>query len=110
MSTWDKWVNRPRTIWVRRLLFQVHLWSGIGLGIYILIVCLSGSAAVFNNEPYVAFLPSPKTEASHPRLQKRRIYPLSFRFQLVSQIFGEIIAEFRGLSTGIRYTLQESLF
>jgi uncharacterized iron-regulated membrane protein len=61
MNTWDKWVNRPQTIWFRRLLFQVHLWSGIGLGVYVLVVCLSGSAAVFNNELYVVFLPSPKT-------------------------------------------------
>ena len=60
MNTWDKWVKRPQTIWFRRLLFQVHLWSGIDLGVYILVVCLSGSAAVFNNELYVTFLPAPK--------------------------------------------------
>jgi uncharacterized iron-regulated membrane protein len=35
---------------VRRALFQVHLWSGIGLSLYVLAICVSGSAIVFRRE------------------------------------------------------------
>src|SRR5581483_7978458 len=59
MNTWQRWVKRPQSLWLRKALFQVHLWSGIGLGIYVIVVCLSGSAAVFNSELYAKFLPKP---------------------------------------------------
>jgi len=35
---------------VRRALFQVHLWCGVGLSLYILVICISGSAVVFRRE------------------------------------------------------------
>ncbi len=35
---------------LRRALFQAHLWIGIGLGVYVLLICLSGSAIVFRRE------------------------------------------------------------
>lgn len=35
---------------VRRALFQIHLWGGISLSLYILIICISGSAIVFRRE------------------------------------------------------------
>lgn len=33
-------------------MFQVHLWSGIALGLYVLVISVSGSAIVFRNEIY----------------------------------------------------------
>lgn len=60
MNTWDKWVKRPQTVWLRKALFQVHLWSGIALGTYVVVICVSGSAAVFESELYTAFTPAPK--------------------------------------------------
>src|SRR5580704_15106041 len=38
MNAWEKWKKRPQIIWLRRALFQVHLWTGIGLGIYVLLM------------------------------------------------------------------------
>lgn len=35
---------------MRRAIFQVHLWSGIGLALYILAICVSGSAIVFRRD------------------------------------------------------------
>ena len=32
---------------MRRLLFQVHLWLGVLLGLYVVVVCVSGAALVF---------------------------------------------------------------
>src|ERR1700751_5598291 len=74
MNTWNNWVKRPQTLWFRRLLFQVHLWSGISLGVYIVAIYLSGSAAVFNNELYEAFLPAPKlVEITGPPLSRAEL-------------------------------------
>jgi len=50
MNAWEKWKKRPQIVWLRKALFQVHLWAGIGLGIYILIMSVSGSAVVFRRE------------------------------------------------------------
>lgn len=36
-------------------MFQVHLWAGIILGLYIVVVCVSGSAIVFRNDLYDVF-------------------------------------------------------
>ncbi|MGA0933983.1 MAG: PepSY-associated TM helix domain-containing protein [Pseudohongiellaceae bacterium] len=46
MNGWQRWVQAPGTTRFRRILFQVHLWLGIGLGVYILFISVSGSAVV----------------------------------------------------------------
>lgn len=43
-------LDKPQQLWWRKLLFQVHVWTGIGLGLYILVVSASGSALVFREE------------------------------------------------------------
>ena len=45
-----RFVRRPQTVWTRRALFQIHLWTGIGVGLYILMISVSGSAIVFRRE------------------------------------------------------------
>lgn len=50
MNAWEKWKRRPQTVWLRRALFQVHLWTGIGLGLYIVLMSVTGSALVFRRE------------------------------------------------------------
>jgi len=35
---------------LRRAIFQIHLWSGIALSLYILVICVSGSAIVFRRD------------------------------------------------------------
>lgn len=54
MSVWKQWVRQPQRLWLRRALFQVHLWAGIGLGLYIMTVSLTGSVLVYRNELYRA--------------------------------------------------------
>lgn len=46
MNGWQRWWQAPHTHWLRRALFQLHLWLGIGFGIYILVISVSGSAIV----------------------------------------------------------------
>jgi uncharacterized iron-regulated membrane protein len=57
MNSWKRWLKAPQTHSFRRLLFQVHLWLGIGLGIYVLAISLSGSAILLKSPFYQAFEP-----------------------------------------------------
>ena len=43
-------LNRPQITWIRKAVFQVHLWAGIALGLYVAAVCASGSALVFKSD------------------------------------------------------------
>lgn len=54
MTFWQRWARRPQNEWLRRALFQIHLWTGIGVGLYVVAVSVSGSAIVFRNEIYGA--------------------------------------------------------
>ena len=42
--------TRPRECWWRRWLFQFHLWSGLTVGAYFVIVCVTGSIIVYKKE------------------------------------------------------------
>jgi uncharacterized iron-regulated membrane protein len=69
MTHWQRWVSHPQSVWLRKAMFQLHLWSGIGIGLYVLIVSVTGSIAVYRNELYVAATPAPIVLAqSGPRL------------------------------------------
>jgi uncharacterized iron-regulated membrane protein len=61
---WQRWLRRPQNVWLRRALFQIHLWTGVGLGIYVVVISLTGSAIVFRNEVYKAASARPKTVAA----------------------------------------------
>lgn len=56
-SLWQQWLRRPQRVWLRRAVFQLHLWSGIGFGLYILFISVTGSVLVYRNELYVAATP-----------------------------------------------------
>ena len=83
LTVWQRWVRQPQKIWLRRALFQVHLWSGIALGLYVLLMSVTGSVLVYRNELYRATTPDPIiSKASGPRLTDdqlteaaRRLYP-----------------------------------
>ena len=49
MTVWERWVRHPKTVWLRRAVFQVHLWSGLGIGLYIVVISLSGSVLVYRS-------------------------------------------------------------
>ncbi len=71
MTFRDRWLHRPQSLWLRKAIFQIHLWTGIGLGLYVLIISVSGSAIVFRNELYKSLWPGPKIVAvSGPRLSR----------------------------------------
>jgi uncharacterized iron-regulated membrane protein len=49
-TAWRRFLLQPQRMWWRRALFQVHLWSGIGVGLYILMISITGSVLVYRNE------------------------------------------------------------
>lgn len=54
MGYWERWFRQPQTVWLRKATFQLHLWSGIALGLYVLLVSVTGSILVYRNEIYRA--------------------------------------------------------
>jgi uncharacterized iron-regulated membrane protein len=83
MNFWERWLRRPKSLWLRRAIFQIHLWTGIALGLYVLVISVSGSALVFRNELYNSLWPGPRIVAigshrfTHDELRAaaRRAYP-----------------------------------
>lgn len=43
-------VHHPRKLWLRRALFQIHLWLGVLLSLYIIVIGFSGSVLVWEDE------------------------------------------------------------
>lgn len=69
LTYWQRWVRQPQTVWLRKAIFQLHLWSGIGLSLYVLLVSVTGSILVYRNELYRAATHDPIIVAeSGPRL------------------------------------------
>jgi uncharacterized iron-regulated membrane protein len=59
MSFVQRWLRQPQSVWVRKALFQIHLWTGIAASIYIIVVCVTGSVLVFRPELTRAFARGP---------------------------------------------------
>jgi uncharacterized iron-regulated membrane protein len=45
-SGWQRWIRQPQLLRSRRFLAQVHLWTGLTLGAYILLISVTGSLSV----------------------------------------------------------------
>jgi uncharacterized iron-regulated membrane protein len=50
MTLRERFIRQPQNVFLRRALFQIHLWTGIGVGLYMLVISISGSAIVFRRE------------------------------------------------------------
>jgi uncharacterized iron-regulated membrane protein len=50
VTFWQSWARRPQDLWVRKALFQIHLWLGIGIGLYVVLISVSGSMVVYRRE------------------------------------------------------------
>lgn len=82
-SLWQRWVRQPQKTWLRRALFQAHLWSGIVFGLYVLMISVTGSVLVYSNELYrAATAQRAASKGSGPQLTDeqladaaRRLYP-----------------------------------
>jgi uncharacterized iron-regulated membrane protein len=74
MGFWEKWLRQPQSLWLRRATFQVHLWSGLALGVYVVVLSITGSILVYRNElnRWVQ-APRPKYDATAKRLTREEL-------------------------------------
>jgi uncharacterized iron-regulated membrane protein len=49
-APWQQWIHRPQNLWIRKAIFQIHLWVGIGVCLYVAVISISGSAIVYSRE------------------------------------------------------------
>jgi uncharacterized iron-regulated membrane protein len=56
-SNTHTWLHHPQRLPWRRVLFQLHLWSGVACALYILFISVTGSVLVYRNELYEIFIP-----------------------------------------------------
>jgi uncharacterized iron-regulated membrane protein len=49
-GAWARWLREPRSLAFRKGLFQIHLWSGLALGLYVFFISITGSILVYRNE------------------------------------------------------------
>jgi uncharacterized iron-regulated membrane protein len=83
INFWHRWMRQPQRVWLRRALFQVHLWTGIGLGLYVVMLSLTGSALVYRTELDLYFrTPRPdfvrdakRVPTEQIRANAQRLYP-----------------------------------
>lgn len=50
MGIWSRLARQPQRVWLRRAAFQVHLWIGLAIGLYVVVLSLTGSVLVYRNE------------------------------------------------------------
>jgi uncharacterized iron-regulated membrane protein len=50
-------LHKPQSVWLRRAIFQLHLWVGIATGLYVFVVCVTGAALVFRIDIQRALFP-----------------------------------------------------
>jgi uncharacterized iron-regulated membrane protein len=43
-------IDRPQNVALRKFLFQVHLWAGVAIGLYMIVISVSGSILVFQQD------------------------------------------------------------
>lgn len=53
----SSFLRRPHGVAFRKALFQIHLWTGIGVGLYIFVVGLTGALLMFRSEMQQAAYP-----------------------------------------------------
>ena len=82
-ALWKQLLHQPQRVWVRRAIFQVHLWTGLALGLYVVVLSVTGSALVYRRELVARFrTPIPQLDQSAQRLTidevraaAERLYP-----------------------------------
>jgi uncharacterized iron-regulated membrane protein len=57
MTFLTRCLRQPRKVLIRKIAFQIHLWIGLAIGLYVVMLSLTGSALVFRREMDRAFAP-----------------------------------------------------
>ena len=57
--------NQPKKTLLRRALFQIHLWTGVAVGVYMVFISITGSAVVFRRDLNTSLLGNIPGVAQH---------------------------------------------
>lgn len=57
MNLLQRYFRRPQTLLLRRAIFQIHLWVGLIVALYMAIIGMTGSVLVFRQEIDARALP-----------------------------------------------------
>jgi uncharacterized iron-regulated membrane protein len=49
-SGWQRWIRAPQLLSWRRVVVQLHLWTGLLLGLYVVVLSVSGSLSVLRGD------------------------------------------------------------
>jgi uncharacterized iron-regulated membrane protein len=73
-------MRQPQTMWLRKALFQVHLWTGLAIGLYVVVLCVTGSALVFRDEMTEMFdAPMPEYQAGRKPMSRAQLTEAALR-------------------------------
>src|SRR5271156_3051391 len=83
MSLWERWLKHPQRLWLRKALLQIHLWAGIGLSLYVLLMSVSGTILIYRTEIERVFLrqlvvlagPGARMDVDELKQAAKRAYP-----------------------------------
>src|SRR6202165_3624737 len=65
----ERWLRHPQGVRLRKVLFQVHLWSGLILALYVLVMSLTGTVLIYRRELAKALSTQPPVVAgAGPRM------------------------------------------
>lgn len=88
MLAWHRWLQRPESLWVRKAFFQVHLWTGIAVSLYIALMSITGSFLVFR----------PQLERHYPALFPPVEWIVSLHENLLSGQTGRFVNGFGAIA------------
>lgn len=57
MSGWRRWANAPQSLRWRRWLMRIHSWTGLGVGVYVALLSITGSASVLRPQFHLWMVP-----------------------------------------------------
>lgn len=100
MRAWRRFIRTPQKVWLRRAVFQVHLWCGVALGAYIFFISVTGAVLVYSNEMYFAATPDESLSADPaPASSDAGPAPIPLGIRFVSTLI-DLHADLLGGSTG----------
>jgi uncharacterized iron-regulated membrane protein len=83
MGAWETWLKHPQRFWLRKVILQVHLWTGIALSFYVLLMSVSGTVLIYRVDISKASLrprvivagPGPRLTSAELKQAAQRAYP-----------------------------------
>jgi uncharacterized iron-regulated membrane protein len=79
MTLRDRLLHYPQSIWLRKALFQVHLWVGLILALYVLMMCVTGTILIYRRSLSVVLSVTPHIVAAGPRLTSDELAQIAER-------------------------------